>query len=717
MSPTNFKVFRSRFGWIVLATSLVITCVPIINSKVSAQFTDAVNVLTHHNDNSRTGANLREQQLNTDNVNPRQFGKLFTRQVDGEIYAQPLYVSSLYLPDGGFQNVVFVCTMHNSVYAFSADDPDFAAPFWKVNLGPSIPSADVQPCCPDISSEIGILSTPVIDLATQTIYLVSRTKIEDGTYHQWLHAIDIATGHARVAPAEIILDGFDPKIENQRAALTLSGGVIYIAWASHNDAGPYHGWVIGYDAKTLAQASSWNATRTGALGGIWQSGGGLSVDPDGSIYLITGNGDYDGIYNFGQSFVKLRPGSNLAVVDWFTPHNYAELNEVDNDLGSAHPLLIPGTNLIVSGGKEGILYVLDRNNMGRFNDSGDMQILQSWKAYQGHLHGGPVFWRGPAEDLLYLWSEDDVLRAYRLSNGLFEQDPARRGVTEAPPGMPGGILSISANGNREGSGIVWATHPLFGDANKSTVYGIMRAFDASDVSRELWNSEQYANDSLGYLAKFCPPTIANGKVYAATFSNELVVYGLLPSPRPPSGESKPRIVTSALPGGRVGQAYDASMEAIGADPMTWSLIAGSLPSGLTLEPDGDIRGIPAEAGEFDFQLRVSDKFDQSAVAGFQITIDPAKGIAVASPATDEVWTVKQKKEIRWTAAGGGISKVNISISRDGGQTWTTLENNVDADLGVLKWKVTKPRSDFVIIRITDSRNPGLFGRSGQFRIE
>ncbi len=680
------------------------------------QTANSVNVLTQHNDNSRTGANLNEKVLSTSSVNPTHFGKLFARTVDGEIYAQPLYVSSIYIPDSGFQNVVFVCTMHNTVYAFNADDPDASSPLWQVNLGPAVPAGDVQPCCPDISKEIGILSTPVIDVATKTMYVVARTKADSDDYHQWLHALDLTTGHDKFPPNEIVLDGFDPKIENQRTALTLSGGVVYVAWASHNDAGPYHGWVMGFDAGTLGLVSEWNATRTGEMGGIWQSGGGLCVDPDGSIYVITGNGDYDGVSNFGNSFVKLRPGSNLTVSDWFTPHNYAELNEVDNDLGSANPLLIPGTGLIVGGGKEGVFYVIDRHNMGRFNDSGDMQIVQSWKAYGGHLHGAPVYWHGPSEELVYLWSEDDVLKAFRLTNGEFQPNPAHRGVMAVPPGMPGGILSISADGSREGSGVVWATHPLFGDANKSTVYGIVRAFDASDIARELWNSEQYSDDTLGYLAKFCPPTVANGKVYIATFSNQLVVYGLLPQPRPPLGDSKPEILSVDMPDGKVARAYTASLVARGADPMVWSLSSGNLPPGLVLDPTGAITGVPTLAGEFDFEVRVFDRFDQWAVAGLQITIEPGESVAVTQPAAGDVWTVKQKQEIKWSATPG-IRTVTVSISRDGGGTWTNLEENINTAPGSLMWKVTKPRSNSVVIRVADSANGEVLGKSGVFRID
>ena len=360
-----------------------------------------VSVTTQHNDNGRTGANLSETTLNTTNVNANSFGKLFSLPVDGEIYAQPLYLPGVAIPGKGTHNVIFVCTMNDTAYAWDADDAAQTTPLWSRNFGNPVPAADVQCCCTDISSKIGILSTPVIRTATSTLYLLARIKNTDGTYHQWLHALDYTTGADKAgSPIEISATfgtsnpvTFNPKIQNQRSALTLANNTVYIAWASHNDCGAYHGWVMGYNADTLAQTAVWNTTPTGGLGGIWQAGQGLTVDGAGNLYGVTGNGTFDGDQggtNFGDSIFKLSPGGTLT--DWFTPFNQDALNAADADLGAAGALLLPGTNLIISGGKEGKLYLLNTGNMGHFHAGSDNQVAQSFAACNGHIHGSPIYW-------------------------------------------------------------------------------------------------------------------------------------------------------------------------------------------------------------------------------------------------------------------------------------------------------------------------------------
>ena len=298
-----------------------------------------VGVLTQHNDNNRTGANLNETVLNTSNVNANQFGKLFSRSVDGQIYAQPLCVPNVSIPNQGTHNVVYVATMHNGVYAFDADDPEASAPLWRVNLGPSVPWQDTATLYPDINSEVGITSTPVIDVPKKTLYLVAKTK-ENNSYIQRLHALDIATGKEKPGSPVLIqasltgsgdgrLNGtisFDPLKQLNRPGLLLLDDVVYIAFGSHGDVDPYHGWVLGYSATTLQQVTAYNTTRTGTRAGIWQGGQGLAADASGHIYLMTGNGTFDyntGGANLGNSFVKLATPGGLSVVDWFTPHNQA----------------------------------------------------------------------------------------------------------------------------------------------------------------------------------------------------------------------------------------------------------------------------------------------------------------------------------------------------------------------------------------------------------
>jgi regulation of enolase protein 1 (concanavalin A-like superfamily) len=515
-------------------------------------------VTTQHNDNARTGANLSETVLTASNVNGNQFGKLFERIVDDQVYAQPLLVSGLNMPGLGLRNVLFVATVNDTVYAFDADDPARSAPIWKVSyINPAAGIVPVnhddvgQPCNGgpylDFTGNIGIVGTPVIDRTTNTMYVVARTK-ENTRFVQRLHAIDVFTGHERPGSPTLIEasvygtgDGsdaqnnlaFNPRTHNQRAALLLSNGIVYIAWASHCDQGPFHGWILGYDASTLQRVMVYNDTPNGGLAGIWQSGQGLSADAAGSLYAMTGNGSFDGDTggsNRGNSFLKVSPAGQL--LDWFTPYNWATLSSTDKDLTIQGPLLVPDTNLVIGAGKQGVMYVLDRNNLGRFRAGSDSQIVQSFQvSTSGRMNGSPVYWNSPSNGpVIYAWPAGDPLKAFRLVNGRFQTTPLAQGPVLSPGGMPGGILSLTADANIPGTGILWATMSNAGSPNHATQPGILRAYDASDITKELWNSQQNATrDGLGNFAKFASPTVANGKVYIATFSQKVVVYGLLGS--------------------------------------------------------------------------------------------------------------------------------------------------------------------------------------------
>jgi hypothetical protein len=812
----------------------------------------SVSITTQHNDNARTGANLSEPTLNTSNVNPVKFGKLFEKSVDGQVYAQPLYLAGINIA-GKARNVVYVATMHNSVYAFDADDPA-APPLWNPppSLGPSVRLPDPNigpPGYRDISVEVGILSTPVISKQRNALYVVAATK-EGNVYNHKLHALDLVTGHElfggpRTISATVPGSGsgsvngtvsFVSNRQNQRVALTLANDVVYIAFAAYGDQAPYHGWVMGFHAGTLTPlVTVFNTTPDGEDGGIWQAGQGLAADNENNIYGMTGNGtfqtsgitdkvilpetaigrpvacsindatmvigwtgtdperhlnietspdgknfpastkvtlnetSFDGpgltfgngnvflawtgndpehhvnvvatpdcrnfgpkhtlpetsshgpalafgngklflawvgtdsnsslnvaistdggatfpqkvtlaeqsgappglaffdgtLYllwagtdpnhslniiqssdgqNFGNkitlgdtsdfppalakwnslnlawtgrdpaqslnlmsgpdshhlgnkatfgdagaaapalltyhgalfilwtgtdpnhhvnvarigtlpmlgdSFFKLR--SDLTLADWFSPWNTQALNASDSDLGSGGALLIPGTNLLVGGGKEGKLYLLNRNAMGNFcsscgNPAGDTQIVQWFQATlpqnapppapppapasggYHHIHGSPVFWQSPNRGpLIYIWGEADWLRAFSFNGTKFNPSPADiSSVTTPGASMPGGMLTLSANGSTPGTGILWASHPTSQNANQNVVAGTLRAIDAGNLKNELWNSDMNpGRDRLGNVSKFSPPTVANGKVYVATFSNKLVVYGLL----------------------------------------------------------------------------------------------------------------------------------------------------------------------------------------------
>jgi hypothetical protein len=317
---------------------------------------------------------------------------------------------------------------------------------------------------------------------------------------------------------------FDSQQHLQRSGLLLANGAVYVAFASIDDASPWHGWLIGYNASNIQQqVFVYNSTPNGDGGGIWQSGRGLVSDANGYVYSMSGNGDYNGINNFGDSIVKL--SSTGAIVDWFTPDNQSTLNLTDGDLGSSGPLLIPNTNLLAGGGKQGILYVVDSSSMGHLQ-TGNGQIVQSFQATPGEIHH-TAYWDRSGAPLLFLWASNDVLKAFQFQNGSFNATPvAQNGLTA---NFPGGVLAVSANGSTPGSGIVWAT-TASSDTSASVAVGTLRAFDASNASMELWDSDQNATrDSLGNFAKFASPTIANGKVYVPTFSNQLAVYGLLGS--------------------------------------------------------------------------------------------------------------------------------------------------------------------------------------------
>ena len=504
-----------------------------------------VSVLTRHNDLSRTGQNLQEKKLTTLNVRAPQFGRLFSRTVDGELYAQPLYVPNLAI-GGRTRNVVFLATAHNSVYAFDADDPAASAPLWRVNFGPSVPAAVLATL--GLPVEVGIVGTPVIDPQTATLYVVSYNG-DYGVLKHNLHALDLRTGAEKFGGPTLLSavlpgigDGNDgagrvpflSASQLQRCALTLANGRIYIPFASYEDYDPFHGWIFACDATTLQTVALHNNTPDGGGGGIWMSGDGMTVDASGNLYYVGGNGSFDGGRDIGESVVKL--DANLNTLDWFAPWDNAYLNSLDSDLSSSNALMIPGTSLMVSGGKGGKLYVMDTTTgkMGHVNPSDDSQIFQSWQASGGHIHAAMTCWNSPKiGPTLYVWGEYDYLKAFSFAGNHFNTTPAAQSsmrVTDGYANGPG--LSLSANGSLAYTGIVWANLPYDGDATHQHVPGILRAFDASNVSREIWNSKMAAGDDFGMWAKWVPPTVANGKVYLATFSNQLVVYGLRPIPAP-----------------------------------------------------------------------------------------------------------------------------------------------------------------------------------------
>lgn len=520
-------------------------------------------VLTQHNDNGRTGMNLNESFLNVTNVNTNQFGLVFSRNVDDQIYAQPLVMTNVNILGRGLHNIVIVATVNDSVYAFDGDNAAVETPYWTTSfinppniVAPANTDMSAMGACggayQDFSGNIGIVGTPVIDPVAGTIYLVARTKEYGTNYVQRLHALDVSSGAERPNSPVIItatysgtgagsvggIITFDAARQNQRPGLVLVNGTVYISWSSHCDNGPYHGWVIGYDQTTLQRVAVYNDTPNGADGGIWMSGQAPAADASGNLYLTVGNGTVDttGGPNRGESFLKLvRGGTNLSVGSWFTPYNWQALENGDIDLGCGGLLLIPGTTLAFAGGKEGVMYLVNRDNMGGLTSSTTTNdnIVQSFPVTTDEVHGGPVWWDGPGVSYCYLWPSSVYLQQYVFNRGAgkFTLPVFAQSSTAAPNGQPGGILALSANGTNAGSAIIWAVHQVGGDANQQVLPGILHAYSAQNVGVELWNSEQLSwRDTVGKFAKFVSPTVANGKVYMATFANRLNVYGLQPPP-------------------------------------------------------------------------------------------------------------------------------------------------------------------------------------------
>lgn len=560
--------------------------------------TPKVDVLTQRYDTNRSGHNPRETVLTPAAVR-RSFGKLYEMEVDGQVYAQPLVVNNVPI-DGRVRDLLIVATARNTIYYFDAGT---GARIWSRNFGTAVQTQTVNWPLPwgpyrDMSPESGITSTPVVDLPNGTLYFTTFTQGPDSAGGQpvrrhRLHALGIATRTERngspmvirypfAAPDPVALQAsrarehhqghgvpsglhFDSDLQLQRTALLLTGGRVVFGLGSIGDASGFQGWVFSYDAADLTRAPQvWAATsEAGGGGGVWQSGTGLATDGQGNVYFTTGNGDFDGRTDFGDSAVKLRL-SDLQRVDSFTPCNQQELKDKDLDLTSGL-MRLPGTGYVIGGGKQGTLYLLHESDMGGYTPPlpggacppGRDRIRQTIKASCGpsgdtrHNHGAPVFWRSAARGgLLYVWPENDVLRAFTWGDSVApascDSTPDwARGAATAParlhPGMSGGMLTISSNQDRDG--IVWAATPINNDANQQVVPGVLRAYDATDLRNQLWSSCPAPDCSTdgpnapGNIAKMTPPTVANGRVYLATFSRKVVAYGLNPPPAPAPGRN------------------------------------------------------------------------------------------------------------------------------------------------------------------------------------
>jgi hypothetical protein len=540
--------------------------------------TDLPGVYTYHNDLSRDGANTQEYALTTANVNTSSFGKLFSCPVDGAVYAQPLWAANLTV-NGVTRNVVFAATEHESVYAFDAD----ASPcvqLWHASLidgshgGTTSGGNPLETSVPAGTSgnlvgngsgllqpEVGVTGTPVIDPSTNTLYVSAQSvNVSGPTFYQRLHAIDLFTGNekfggpANITSSSVTFPGtgdggttthFNPQQENQRPGLVLLNGIVYVTWASHEDNPPYYGWVVGYNASTLGLSYVLNVSPNVGYGGIWMSGAAPAADSSSNLYLITGNAVFDATNatapnnDYGDSFLKL--ASNLTVSQYFTPSDESTDNSNDFDFGAGGAAVLVDlptngnnpTHLVVGGGKDGYLYLLNRDRMGGLGDSNSLQRFSV--AYDIFSTG--AFWNNN----LYIAGVQYPLNAYQLNTSTVQFSAA---TSQSPEtfGYPGATPSVSATGTT--NGIVWAldtsAHCISG--GKTCGPAILRAYDATNLSHELWNSSTVSGDAAGNAVKFAVPTVANGKVYVGTRGNntggvygstsasgELDVYGLKPN--------------------------------------------------------------------------------------------------------------------------------------------------------------------------------------------
>jgi hypothetical protein len=536
-----------------------------------------VNVTTYHNDNARTAQNTQETILTPANVNSGQFGKLFSVAVDGWVYAQPLYLSNVNIA-GGTHNVLYVATEHDSLYAIDADKGTI---YWQITLipsGGSTVNSSTDLGCGDLVPEVGITGTPVIDTTTGTLYVVAKSKVS-GSLVQYLHAIDVATSAEKFGgPVSIqatvpgtASDGngttvsFSPHLENQRPALLLENGHVVIGWSSHCDISPWHGWIMSYSAGTLAQEAAFNTSANGSANGVWMSGGGLAADANGNIFFATGNGTWNGTTDYGDSIVRLGPpsGGKFPVLDYFTPYNQSSLSGGDTDVASGGLVLLPtlpsGQQLLTQMGKEGKMYVLDRNKLGGYCvdqvpacNGNDPNIVQEIPGATSGVWGTPAYWNGSV-----YWGGGtdgggtDNLKAFSFNannSGLISTSPTS--VTSKAFSFAAPSPTVSANGNS--NGIVWG---LDDSAFGSTCSGgsncqVLYAYDATNLATMLYNSSQAANnrDVPGGAVKFATPIVANGKVYVGS-QFKVSAYGTIsttPVAATPTLSPAPGSYTSAI---------------------------------------------------------------------------------------------------------------------------------------------------------------------------
>ena len=719
-------------------------------------------VLTQHNDNARTGQNTSEMILNTGNVNTSEFGKLFAMPSDGQVYAQPLYVPGVTI-NGAVHNVVIIATENDSVYAYDADLN--GAPLWKASMvdathgagsGETALNTATTTGCEDTQPQVGITSTPVIDLTSTTIYV--EAKSTDGlNYFHRLHALDLLTGNEKT-PGPVRIAGtvsgtgdgssngqlaFNDFHQHNRPGLLLLNGTTYIAYASHCDASPYHGWLFAYDTATFKQTSVYVTTPNGGLGGFWMSGAGVAADSSGNIFIATGNGTFDTVHvpatETSETILKLGTTNQiLTQLDYFTAGDQANLTQFDTDLGSGGVLLLPDQpgpfpHILVEAGKEGRIYVVNRDQMTTNNShycSGcttDPEIIEETgiNAVHSGMFNIAAYWN----NTLYLWGVNDILKSIPITGGL--PDFTHTGGGTFSIGFPGAGLSVSSNGTTAGTGIVWAINGTqYGSPGPGPGPAVLYAFDATNVAAELYSSSQnLARDAAGNAVKFAVPTVANGKVYVGT-STQVDVYGLLPfisSLSVTSGQVGDPLTISGMNFGFMQGTSTVTFNGNAATVTSWSAtsITTSVPAGATTgNVVVTVNGVASNGVNFTVTMPYSlsaspttQTVNSNGNTSYTVTVTPgtsftgtvsfsASGIPSGAAATFSPTTVNTSGSTTMTVVTGSASPGVYPLTIAGTSGVVTETTSVTLALGVVATPVITPVTgtylNSVLVSITEA---------------
>ncbi len=648
-----------------------------------------VNVTTQRYDGFRTASNLQETILNPSTVSASTFGQLWSDQVDGDVYAQPLYVQNVNLAGVGVRNVVYIATMHDVVYAFNADNP--GPPLWVVDLRNA--TAGVTPYlsanfenpkwATPIGDAFGIQSTPVIDPNANLIYVVAQTSEPSGIVYR-LHAFDIRSGAEPMPPTVIQATSagitFQAQWQCQRPALALSGGQIYIGFGGRpDDDTPYYGWLMTYSAATLAQTGVFIINSTSYGGALWQGGGGPATDENGSVYAVSGNGfgSGDGVTNFAESLMKFSfSNGQLSLVDWFTPANSAYLDANDYDLSTNGPIVVPGAGLVATGGKSADFYMSSTSNLGKVTstNSGAVQTFHigvgtTTEYGQSNLTTGFALWpRGP-NSILYAWPGRDSVYSYTLSGNQFLQSG---NSTVQSVSAPGPSMVLTANGTQSGTGILWTQMSLVPQGYTVGYPGVLRAFNAENLTTELWNSNlNSARDGIAANAKYAVPTVVNGRAYVPTFSGVIQVYGLLSSQNfslaaGPSAltvnqasSGTATITSSSLSGFTGTVAYTASGMPAG---VTVSFSSASTTSSGQTVVTVSVAATVAGGATYPIVITgTSGTLSQTVTLELTIPVHSAPAVSISSPANNAAFTVGSSITItaQVSTTGATVAQVNF----------------------------------------------------------